>query len=79
MDNQTTFKQIASQVQLFHNLEQKEKFIFVVGALASRLISLHKAAEIMEMEPEILLNILELMGIEFSYLTFEDIAIEKNW
>jgi predicted HTH domain antitoxin len=79
MNNQTTFKEIASEVQLFQNLEQKERFIFVVGALVSRLISLHKAAEIMEMETDIFLNILDLMGIDFSYLTVEDIAIEKNW
>lgn len=79
MNNQTTFKEIASEVQLFQNLEQKERFIFVVGALVSRLISLHKAAEIMEMETDIFLNILDLMGIDFSYLTIEDIAIEKNW
>jgi predicted HTH domain antitoxin len=79
MNNQTTFKEIASEVQLFQNIEQKERFIFVVGALVSRLISLHKAAEIMEMETDIFLNILDLMGIDFSYLTVEDIAIEKNW
>ncbi|WP_231636598.1 MULTISPECIES: hypothetical protein [Planktothricoides] len=66
-------------MQLFNDIEQKEKFIFVVGALASRLISLDKAAEIMEMEPEILLNILDMMGIDFSDLTPEDIAMEKNW
>ncbi|WP_242052975.1 hypothetical protein [Planktothricoides raciborskii] len=64
---------------MFNDIEQKEKFIFVVGALASRLISLDKAAEIMEMEPEILLNILDMMGIDFSDLTPEDIAMEKNW
>jgi predicted HTH domain antitoxin len=79
MNNQTTFKEIASEMQLFQNIEQKERFIFVIGALVSRLISLHKAAEIMQMETEILLNILELMGVDFSYLTVEDIAIEKNW
>lgn len=79
MNNQTTFKEIASEVQLFPNLEQKERFIFVVGALVSRLISLHKAAEIMEMETDIFLNILDLMEIDFSYLTVEDIAIEKSW
>jgi predicted HTH domain antitoxin len=79
MNNQTTFKEIASEVQLFQNIEQKERFIFVVGALVSRLISLHKAAEIMEMETDIFLNILDLMGIDFSYLTVEDIATEKSW
>ncbi|MEA5620741.1 hypothetical protein VB711_23285 [Cronbergia sp. UHCC 0137] len=79
MNYQTTFKEIASQVQLFQSIEQKETFIFVLGALTSRLISLHKAAEIMEMDTEIFLKILELMGIDFSYLAVEDIAIEKTW
>lgn len=79
MNHQTTFQEIASQVQLFQSIEQKETFIFVIGALTSRLISLHKAAEIMEMDTEIFLKILELMGIDFSYLTVEDIAREKNW
>lgn len=79
MNNQTTFKEIASEMQLFSNLEQKERFIFVVGALVSRLISLHKAAEIMEMETDTLLNILDLIGIDFSYLSSEDIIREQNW
>lgn len=79
MNQQTTFHEIASQVQLFQSIEQKETFIFVLGALTSRLISLHKAAEIMEMDTAMFLKVLELMGIDFSYLTVEDIAIEKNW
>ncbi|MDJ0659807.1 MAG: hypothetical protein QNJ42_09990 [Crocosphaera sp.] len=79
MNNKITFQEIASEVQLFENIEQKERFVFVIGALASRLISLQKAAEIMEMDTEMLLKILELMRIDFSYLTTEDIAIEKNW
>jgi hypothetical protein len=66
MNYETTFKAIASQVQLFQSIEQKERFIFVLGALTSRLISLHKAAEIMEMDTEIFMKILELMGIDFS-------------
>ncbi|MBS3026727.1 MAG: hypothetical protein HCA25_06420 [Dolichospermum sp. DET50] len=74
MNHPTTFQEIASQVQLFQSIEQKETFIFVLGALTSRLISLHKAAEIMEMDTEVFLKILELMGIDFSYLTVEDIA-----
>ncbi|MCE2905900.1 hypothetical protein RI030_16845 [Aphanizomenon flos-aquae NRERC-008] len=72
MNHQTTFKEIASQVQLFQSIEQKETFIFVLGALTSRLISLHKAAEIMEMDTDIFLKILELMGIDFSYLTISN-------
>lgn len=44
------FKEIAASVQLFSILEEKEKFIFVIGALASRLITLQKAAEIMDID-----------------------------
>jgi hypothetical protein len=33
----------------------------------------------MEMDTEVFLKILELMGIDFSYLTVEDIALEKTW
>ncbi|MGI0499705.1 hypothetical protein ACOKW7_25755 [Limnospira platensis CENA597] len=79
MKNTTQFQEIAAEVQLFNDIEQKEKFVFVVGALVSRLISLQKGAEIMEIEPEILLKILEMMSIDFSYLTPEDIKMEKTW
>lgn len=79
MRNITQFQEIAAEVQLFNDIEQKEKFVFVVGALVSRLISLQKGAEIMEIEPEMLLKILEMMSIDFSYLTPEDIKMEKTW
>jgi hypothetical protein len=74
-----TLHQIASEVQLFNTLEQKENFLFLLGALTARLISVKKAAEILNLDPETLTKILELMGIEFSYLTPADIAQEKSW
>ncbi|NCQ93913.1 MAG: hypothetical protein GPJ13_01055 [Microcystis aeruginosa W11-06] len=77
MNTSTTFQEIAAEIQLFDNIEQKEQFIFVVGALVSRIISLHKAAEVIEMDSEIFLKILELIGIDFSYLIREDIDREK--
>jgi predicted HTH domain antitoxin len=70
---------IASEVQLFNTLEQKENFLFVLGALTARLISLKKASEILELDPEAFLQILDLMGLEFSYLTEDDITNEKTW
>jgi predicted HTH domain antitoxin len=76
---QDTLQQIASEVQLFNTLEQKENFLFLLGALTARLISLKKAAEILNLDPEILTKILELMGIDFSYLTEADVAAEKSW
>lgn len=72
-------RRVASEIQLFNDIEQKETFLFVLGALFSRVLSLKKAAEIMEMEPETFLELLELMGLEFSYLTQQDVALEKNW
>ena len=79
MLSKEVLKEIAANVQIFSDVEQKERFLFVVGALVSRLISLKKAAEIMGLEVEALLQILESMDTEFSYLTSEDIAIEKSW
>ncbi len=73
------FKQVALEIHLFKEVEQKENFLFVLGALMMRLISLQKAAEIMETEPEMFLKILELMGIDFSYLSDEDVFIERKW
>jgi predicted HTH domain antitoxin len=72
-------KTIASELQIFQTVEQKENFIFLVGALLAKVISLQKAAEVMEIETEMFLQILDLMGIEFSYLSENDVAIEKNW
>lgn len=73
------FRNIASEIRLFPNLDQKENFIFVIGALFSRLISLQKAAEIMDMEPDMFVKLLDLMGLEFSYLSEEDISSERKW
>jgi predicted HTH domain antitoxin len=77
--NTEIFKGIASDIQIFQDIEQKESFLFVLGALAARVISLKKAAEIMELEPEIFVKLLDLIGVEFSYLSQEDLLIERNW
>ena len=70
---------IASEVQLFQTLDQKENFLFLIGALLARVISLKKASEVMQLEPAEFLKILDLMGIEFSYLSDEDIELERSW
>ncbi|MBD2428758.1 hypothetical protein [Phormidium sp. FACHB-1136] len=77
--NREVAQTIASEVQLFQTLDQKENFLFLIGALLARVISLKKASEIMQLEPSEFLKILDLMGIEFSYLSEEDIEIEKSW
>ncbi|MEH2360352.1 hypothetical protein [Nostoc sp.] len=79
MISKEVLRSVALEIQLFNNIEQKETFLFVIGALFSRAISLKKAAEIMEIEPDTFIEILDLMGLEFSYLTPQDISIERNW
>ena len=79
MVSREALQEIAANVQIFADVEQKERFLFVVGALVARVISLKKAAEIMELEVEVLLQLLEMMNIDFSYLSDEDIALERSW
>jgi len=79
MISKEVLRSVALEIQVFNNIEQKETFLFVIGALFSRAISLKKAAEIMEIEPDTFIEVLDLMGLEFSYLTLQDISIERNW
>ena len=69
---------IAKEVPLFKNLEKKQQFVEVMGALSLRLISFAKAAEMMEMGKDQLLNIIENYGYEFSFLDKSDIEIERE-
>ena len=73
------FPNIVAEVKLFNTPEQKEIFLFVLGALTARILSLKKASEVLNLEPEAFLQILDLMGIEFSYLTEDDVAAEQTW
>lgn len=72
-------RKIASEVPIFQAIEQKEDFLFVLGALFARVISLQKAAEVMGMEVDSFLKTLDLLGLEFSYLTDDDVAVEQSW
>lgn len=75
----TTIQNIAATLPIFTNTEKKEQFLFILGALTLRLVSLKKAAEVMNIDSEELLQILDLLGIDFSYLSEEDIEREKKW
>ena len=69
---------VVKEVPLFKSIEQKQRFVEVMGALSLRLISLAKAAEIMDMEKEQFLDILDNYGYEFSFLEKTDIEIERS-
>lgn len=77
--NQELARSIASEIQIFQSVEQKEKLLFLIGALMTRVITLKKAAEVLEIEPGTLLKILDLLNIEFSYLSEDDVLAERSW
>jgi len=66
-------------VPLFKKKEDKEKLLVVVSALKLRLLSLAKASEIMNMTKTGFLELLEALDIDYSYLSENDIEMEKAW
>ena len=72
-------QKISVSLPIFTQIEEKENFLFILGALTARIISLRKAAEVLNLDEKALLQILDLLGIEFSYLGTEDIEREKEW
>jgi len=75
----SALKEIASGLPFFKTLNEREKLLGVVGALALRQISLSKAAEIMGMEKEAFLELLDAMRVEFSYLEESDVETKVKW
>lgn len=72
-------KEVIEAVPVFETIEKKEKFLIVLSALSLRLISLSKAAELMEMNKEALLNFLDALGFKYSYLEKSDVELERSW
>ena len=72
-------KPIVKAVPLFSNIEDKEKLLVVVSALKLRLLSLAKASEIMNMTKTGFLELLVALDIDYSYLSENDIEMEKAW
>jgi len=72
-------REIIEAVPVFETIEEKEKFLIVLSALSLRLISLSKAAELMEMDKDALLNFLNTFGFRYSYLESSDIELERSW
>jgi predicted HTH domain antitoxin len=75
----SALKEIASGLPFFKTLNEREKLLGVVGALALRQVSLSKAAEIMGMGKDGFLELLDAMRVEFSYLEESDVETEVKW
>ena len=69
---------VIEKFPLFEKYEEKEKFFMVVGMLFTRQITLAKAAEVLEMARDDFSRVLKLMGLEYSYLSEEEIEEEKK-
>jgi hypothetical protein len=69
---------IIEKVPLFKEKEKKELFISIVGALSLKVISLRKGAELLELTEKSLLEMLESVGVSYSYLQKDDVSIERN-
>ena len=69
---------IVSQVPYFKTLQEKEIFLNVIGALSVKIISLSKACEVLKMNKDTLLQLLDSIGFNYSYLTESDIKDERK-
>ncbi len=76
MNATTNLQEIAATLPILNEPEQKERFLFILGALTAKIISLRKAAEVINLNEDALLQTLDLLGIDFSYLSEEDIEQE---
>jgi len=70
---------VVNEVPLFRKREEKERLLIVISALKLRLVSLAKASEIMNMTRTGFLELLKALGIDYSYLSENDIEMEKTW
>ncbi len=69
---------VIEKFPLFEKYEEKEKFFTVLGLLFTRQITLAKAAELLEMTRGDFSRVLKLMGLKYSYLSEEEIELEKK-
>ncbi|RKX99968.1 hypothetical protein DRP77_12370 [Candidatus Poribacteria bacterium] len=74
-----SLREIASELPVLKSTEEREKLLGVIGALVLRKISLKKASEIMGMSCGEFSDLLEKLGVEYSYLEEDDVEIERNW
>ena len=75
----TIFQTIAKELPCFTTVDDKERFLFVVGALSVRLISLRKASEMMHTDEKSLLSLLDAIDVPFLFLETGDVETEAKW
>lgn len=67
---------VVDEFPLFREREEKERFLLVLGLLASRTVTLGKAAEILGMSRLEFSAVLRSIGFKYSYLDEEELQKE---
>ena len=67
---------VVDEFPLFREREAKERFLLVLGLLASRTVTLGKAAEVLCMSRAEFSAVLRSIGFKYSYLDDEELTIE---
>jgi predicted HTH domain antitoxin len=63
-----SLESVVDNFPLFSEREEKERFLLVLGLLASRTVTLAKAAEIVGMSRSEFSALLKTIGFKYSYL-----------
>jgi predicted HTH domain antitoxin len=63
-----SLESVVDEFPLFNERGEKERFLVVLGLLASRSVTLGKAAEIMAMSRSAFSTLLKSVGFKYSYL-----------
>ena len=69
---------VVDEFPLFKGREEKERFLLVLGLLASRTITLEKAAEVLGMSRLEFSAVLRTIGFKYSYLDEEEVQKEVD-
>jgi predicted HTH domain antitoxin len=69
---------VIDEFPLFSEREKKERFLLVLGLLASRTVTLEKAAEVLDMSPLEFTAVLRSLGFKYSYLDEEELKKEAD-
>jgi predicted HTH domain antitoxin len=67
-----SLESVVDEFPLFTERQEKERFLVILGLLASRSVTLGKAAEIMAMSRPAFSTLLRTVGFKYSYLDGEE-------
>lgn len=68
--------EVVDEFPLFRGREEKERFLLVLGLLASRTVTLAKAAEVLGMSRVEFSAVLRSVGFKYSYLDEDEVRRE---